>query len=101
MSDAPGLSWIVYNVAGVLAGFMIADARGQTPPPNDPPQVQTEGQAPSENLSDRLDRDKGVIRPKGDVDPDIRVAPPDGTPGRMPVIPPPGSPGGDQRVQPK
>jgi hypothetical protein len=60
----------------------------------------TTGQAP-DNLSDRLERSKGVIRPPGDVDPEIHVTPPDATRDPMPVIPPPGSPGGDQRVQPK
>jgi hypothetical protein len=68
---------------------------------NNPPQVQTEGQSPGENLSDRLDRTGGVIRPKSDVDPAIHATPPDPSAGTMPVIPPPGSPGGDQRIQPK
>ena len=95
--------WIGYEALAVLAGVLLggADARAQTSSPNNPPQVQTEGQAPAEDLSGRLDRDNGVIRPKGNVDPQINASPPDSASGSMPVIPPPGSSGGDQRVQPK
>jgi hypothetical protein len=51
-----------------------------------------------ENLSQRLDRGDGVIKPPSDVDPQMHVAPKDGGAGAtMPVIPPPS--GG--AVQPK
>jgi hypothetical protein len=95
--------WISYLAALAMAGTLFAanHARAQTTAPKNPPQVQTEGQAPSDDLSDRLDRNKGVIRPKGDVDPNIDATPPGEPQGTMPVIPPPGSPGGDPRVQPK
>jgi len=72
---------------------------GASVPETTPP--GTTGQGPSENLSDRLERSKGMIKPPGDVDPEIHVTPPDTTRDPMPVIPPPGSPGGDRRVQPK
>jgi hypothetical protein len=92
---------MIPRLIGALAAIMIvgAPARAQTPAPATPP--QTEGQAPSGDLSDRLDRSHGVIRPQGNVDPGISATPPDPNPGTMPVIPPPGSPGGDPRVQPK
>lgn len=54
-----------------------------------------------ENLSERLDRSGGVIRPPAGVDPEIRVPPKEPNAGTMPVIPPPGSPGGNPSVQPK
>lgn len=55
-----------------------------------------------QTLSDRLSRDKGVIRPPDVEAPNgIEKTPPE-QPGRtMPVIPPPGSPGGDPSVEPK
>jgi hypothetical protein len=65
------------------------------------PKTETEGQGPSSgNLSERLDRSDGVIRPPAGVDPQIQVPPPESG-GRMPVIPPPGTPGGDPRIEPK
>jgi hypothetical protein len=54
----------------------------------------------SGNLSERLNRSGGVIKPPADVDPEIQKKPPD-TSSKMPVIPPPGTPGGDPNVKPK
>ena len=68
------------------------------------PKSETEGQAPpapSGNLSDQLDRSKGVVRPHAGVAPQMQVPPPRPDSQRTPVIPPPGSPGGDQSVEPK
>jgi hypothetical protein len=92
---------IIPRLIGALAATFVygAIAHAQAPAPVAPP--QTEGQAPAGDLSDRLDRSHGVIRPQENVDPGIRATPPDPNPGTMPVIPPPGSPGGDPRVQPK
>jgi hypothetical protein len=42
----------------------------------------------------------GVIRPPGNVDPDMTVKPSDNN-TTMPVIPPPGSPGDDPSIKPK
>ena len=53
------------------------------------------------NLSDKLSRSEGVIKPRADVDPEIEVPAPVPNPGTTPVIPPPGSPGGDERIRPK
>ena len=64
------------------------------------PKTETEGQSPRGNLSDQLDRSKGVIEPPQTVDPGMQVTPPNPD-ARMPVIPPPGSRDGDQRVEPK
>ncbi len=55
---------------------------------------------PSGNLSERLKRSEGVIKPPENVDPGLQKKPPDDS-GKMPVIPPPGSPGGDPSVKPK
>ena len=66
------------------------------------PKTETEGQAPrSEDLSKRLDRTDGVIRPPQSIDPEIHVPAPQPNPGTTKVIPPPGTPGGDQSVDPK
>jgi hypothetical protein len=67
------------------------------------PKSETEGQAPrsQEDLSKRLDRTDGVIRPPDAIDPDIHAPAPQPNPGTTPVIPPPGTPGGDQSVEPK
>jgi hypothetical protein len=50
------------------------------------------------DLSDKLDKSNGVIRPK-EVDPSIEKTPP--PTGTAAVIRPPGSDGGVQSVQPK
>ena len=52
------------------------------------------------NLSEQLDRSKGVIHPPptGDTGIATTVPNPDGT---LKVIPPPGTPGGDESVEPK
>jgi hypothetical protein len=55
---------------------------------------------PSGNLSERLNRSGGVIKPPENVDPGLQKKPPDDS-GNMPVIPPPGSSGGDPNVKPK
>jgi hypothetical protein len=56
---------------------------------------------PGDNLSDKLDKSGGVIKPGGNIDPKIQVAPPDPGPTSTPVIPPPGTPGGNPNVVPK
>ncbi len=56
---------------------------------------------PGETLSERLDRNSGVIHPPAGVDPGIAVPAPDPHPGTTPVIPPPGTAGGNPSVQPK
>ena len=52
----------------------------------------------SQNLSEKLSRDEGVLCPPN-LDPDIKLPTPDV--GKTPVIPPPGSPGGNPSVRPK
>lgn len=85
----------------ILAGFMVgaaysgpASAQSASPPPD----ASAPGD-PSGNLSDKLNKSNGVIRPEGDVDPKMQKAAP--ATGSMPVIPPPGAPGGQTGVQPK
>ncbi len=58
-------------------------------------------QKKSESLSEKLDRQKGVIKPKRDVDPLINKPAPVPNPNSTPVIPPPGSPGGPPGPEPK
>ncbi len=106
MAYARTCRWVSGSAAAIVALLVATAASAQAPAPdssgrNNPPQVQTEGQAPAENLSESLDRNKGVIRPKDNVDPAIHAAPPDSAGGTMPVIRPPGSPGGDQQIVPK
>ena len=90
-------------VAAALAAGSAAWAQSAPSDRDRVPKTETEGQAPppaSGDLSDRLDRSKGVIRPPRGVDPQMQVPPPAGS-DRTPVIPPPGSPGGDQTIEPK
>jgi hypothetical protein len=100
---------IKVSIAVVLALAVASDASGQSSAPsaksdqNAPSQFDADSTQPPErnqNLSDRLDRSSGVIRPPDSVDPEMRVAPPP-TADKMPVVPAPGSPGGDQTIKPK
>lgn len=71
--------------------------------PSPPPEkiAPADGNPPSGNLSNRLSRQKGTIKPPN-VDPGLTVRPPrNGGATTTPVIPPPGSPGGNPSVIPK
>ncbi|WP_424363309.1 hypothetical protein [Methylocystis parvus] len=46
-----------------------------------------------ETLSEKLDRQKGVLKPKPGVDPQAEIPPPARNPDSMPVIRPPKTPG--------
>ena len=92
------------TAALVIGPAAWAQSNQSTPTDRDrQPRTETEGQAPpgSGNLSDRLDRSKGVIKPPQGVDSGMHVPAPDAGSQRTPVIPPPGTPGGDQSVEPK
>jgi hypothetical protein len=69
-------------------------------PPQDPNSTQSDTRR-GETLSERLDRNNGVITPPSGTDPGIAVPAPVPNPNSTPVIPPPGSPGGNQSVRPK
>jgi len=100
-------------LAALLAGSVVSAAVAVTPTsPNkdqsagkSAPQTVPEDPATSgsstEPLSDKLDRQGGVIHPPSDVDPGMTQAPPAISPESTPVIPPPGSPGGKPGVNPK
>ncbi|MBV9235071.1 MAG: hypothetical protein JOZ94_04500 [Xanthobacteraceae bacterium] len=70
-----------------------------TPDQNAPTQFDAQAPSRDQNLSERLDRSDGVIRPRN-VDPEMHVPPP-ATADKMPVVPAPGSSGGDLTVKPK
>ena len=72
----------------------------QTPPEQIAPGPGTQGTPGTGNLSERLSRQEGTLRPPT-VDPGIHAPLPPNSQGTMPVIPPPGTPGGNQRVVPK
>lgn len=97
---------------GLIAGsalFVVAEARAaekwEVPPQTPSRQMVPEAGSPgsgggaAEPLSDKLDRQDGVIRPPSGIDPGMTQSPPES--GKMPVIPPPGTPGGEQGVEPK
>jgi hypothetical protein len=66
--------------------------------PNDPTSTGSTGSGP--NLSEKLNKSHGVIRPRSGIDPEMTApAPNANTP--MPVIPPPGSAGGNPSIDPK
>ncbi len=93
------LSLIVLPFA---ASELKADVSQEAPKtaPQDP-RATAQDKRPGETLSERLDRNSGVIRPPSGVDPGIAVPAPDPNPHSTPVIPPPGTPGGNLSVQPK
>jgi len=84
-------------------------ARAQVPRPNPAPPTNsiqsdcapgTTGSGQSgDDLSEKLARSNGVICPPANIDPNMRVPPPQG--GTLKVVPPPGTPGGDQGTVPK
>lgn len=76
------------------------DPKSTVPEKVDPPQTSVSGN-PGQSLSDKLEKSEGVITPRTNLDPGIRVPAPVPNPGTTPVIPPPGEPGGNQSVQPK
>lgn len=109
-SAARTLAWLValccLTLGAALAGSPITpDAvEKAVPQGQDPPGADEQDQAPSakgENLSEQLDRNKGVITPPPTGDAEIYTDAPNPNPGTTPVIPPPGTPGGDQSIQPK
>lgn len=72
-----------------------------TPLPATPATPAVPQPRPGETLSDRLNRTDGVITPRSNIDPDIRVPAPVPNPNTTPVIPPPGSPGNPSPIEPK
>jgi len=89
---------------GIATGGSAACAQSMPMDRDPPPKSETEGQAPpaaTDNPSQQLERQKGVIRPPQSVDPEMQIPPPDPGAQKTPVIPPPGSPGGDPTIQPK
>ena len=89
-------------MAILLVGLSTAPAQTSAPLPPNPQAPRSEGTGPqdphstvvtngsNENLSERLNRSDGVIRPPTDIAPDRAIRPPD-----------PGTPGGDQSIEPK
>jgi len=95
------------TVAAVL--LLVAASAGaadkEALPPSTPSHQTVPESAPSgsggsgEPLSDKLERQGGVLRPPGGIDSGITQKPP--AEGKTPVIRPPGTPGGEQGVEPK
>jgi len=92
-----GLCLVVACLGAALAAEPGTNA---APGQNAPGQFDSQARNGDQNLSDRLDRFSGVIRPPDNVDPGMHVPPP-ATGDKMPVLPAPGSPGGDPSVKPK
>ena len=82
------------------AAFAAEPSPNAAPGQNAPGQFDSQARNGDQNLSDRLDRSSGVIRPRDNVDPGMHVPPP-ATGDKLPVVPVPGSPGGDPSVKPK
>ena len=95
---------ILIGPLSVAIGCTSAAAQAGKNPSLQKPAPDAESPAPKlppsdENLSQKLDRNDGVIKPPGGVDPEMHVAPKDPNAGEsMPVIPPPN---GKSQVQPK
>lgn len=104
-----GFAAAAFAMGSTIAFAQTAGQRDPNmPDQNNVPAEKIKPQEPSSsstttgsNLSEKLERSDGVIKPRTDIDPDITAKPPVANPGTMPVIPPPGSPGGNPNVQPK
>src|SRR5947209_590520 len=93
--------------AALLCGAPLVPAQAQTAPgaagtdqvipekdrsrPEDIPKSQGGG---GSDLSSKLDKSEGVLKPSSNIDPAIQKPAPVPNAGSMPVIPPPGEPGG-------
>ena len=95
-------SIVVFSLAGIMPGKLHAGVSQEVPKstPQDP-RATAQDTRPGETLSERLDRNSGVIHPPAGVDPDIAVPAPNPHPNSTPVIPPPGTPGGNPSAKPK
>jgi len=87
----------IWLIAAALAAFAAPAIAAERPAeqPSQPAEPPASGSTSSE-----LSRSGGVIKPPGDVDPQMKQTPPSAG-DRMPVIPPPGTPGGNPSVKPK
>jgi hypothetical protein len=104
-------SLLIFASALVSAAVPIVSPRpaeAQTPqPPSVSPPASSQAPStkpdakPKDPLSEKLDKNEGVLEPPSGVDPGMHKKPPADTGDKMPVIVPPGEPGGDQSVQPK
>ncbi len=93
---------VVLPLTGLAPSMLRAEASQEAPKiaPQDGRTTAQDGR-PGETLSERLDRNSGVIHPPAGMDPGMAVQVPDPHPNSTPVIPPPGTPGGNPSVQPK
>jgi hypothetical protein len=88
-------------VAGVTPTWPNKDQSASRSTPQTVPEDPATSGSSTEPLSDKLDRQGGVIHPPGDVDPGMTQAPPAISPQSTPVIRPPGTQGGKPGVNPK
>jgi hypothetical protein len=100
------LSFAFGAIAGPLAAYAQSSpgpaGSNQVIPEKIQPQSQAQsGSTSSSNLSSKLSRTNGVIKPPAGVDPKINRQAPAPHPNSMPVIHPPGTLGGQGDVQPK
>ena len=95
------------GIAVVLAWMACPGfAQTRTPLPPEKPSHQTVPEAQGsggsgEPLSNKLDRQGGVIKPPGGLDPGLTKPPPKAGSENTPIIPPPGTPGGKPGANPK
>ncbi len=95
-----GLACVPLVAIGLSASFAQAAQEAPKTAPQAPNSTRSDTR-PGETLSERLDRNNGVIHPPTGTDPGMAAPVPDPHPRSTPVIPPPGSPGGNPSVQPK
>lgn len=87
--------------ASPMVAQTLPPPQSDSPAPRGTPSEQSPGtpDRSNESLSDRLERDEGIIAPPRGIAPDNTIVP--DNPGRIRVIPPPGTPQGNPKVQPK
>jgi hypothetical protein len=99
------LSWIAMSALLTAVPAASQPSPPAKPPPAEetpalprqpgPPQPGDDAVQKPEDLTDKLKRNKGVIRPPAGIDPDIEKPAPVPDPGTTRIIPPPVSPGGE------
>ncbi len=95
-------SVVVLPLTGIAPAALHAGVSQEAPKTSQQdPRATAQDRRPGETLSERLDRNSGVIHPPAGVDPGIAAPVPDPHPHSTPVIPPPGTPGGNPSVDPK
>ena len=102
----PAIAWPLAAGLSLMATAALAQTTAPNlPPPSQtvPEKIQPDAEAPGTGgtLSDRLEKNDGVIKPPANTAPGLVVRPPDPNPGSMPIIKPGDLPGREPGTEAK